>query len=246
MLKQHRILSEALSHAVNWGLASHNVALSVHPPRPQRKPIRTLNPDELQRLINAVPEGTYREIVRLDSNTGMRRSEILGLGWKDVDLTLATIHIVRGLHQTNGGDIIFEEPKSRSGKRQIALIPEAVIALRKYAEGRSMEGLVFCNDDGSPINPSTFSHVFSKAVHKAGLDGVRFHDLRHTHATLLCEQGIHPKIVAERLGHSSIAITLDLYSHVTMDMQREAIKRFGEILGLQTEGRMPNEGIENP
>jgi integrase len=183
----------------------------------------------------------YHPLIHLAVYTGMRRSELLGLRWRDVDLDMATLSITQVMHHLNDGRIIFQEPKSQKGKRQIALSPSAVLALRDHKQqqelGRLLTGvplkpddLVFSHPDGSPLLPNSVTHAFIKVIRRAGLNGIRLHDLRHTHATLMLRQGIHPKIVQERLGHATISITLDTYSHVTPGLQQAAALRFEEGL----------------
>jgi integrase len=160
---------------------------------------------------------------------------------------MATLSVVRTLHRLKGGQTVFLEPKTVKGRRSIALGPAAVLSLRDHRKQqeqlRAMLGsvlrendLVFSQPDGSPPNPDTVSRAFTNIMHKASLSGVRLHDLRHTHATLMLQQGIHPKIVQERLGHATIAVTLDTYSHVLPGLQEAAALRFDEGLAAANRG----------
>ena len=155
--------------------------------------------------------------------TGLRRSELLGLRWKDIDLDLANIRIVQVLLQLNDGRFVFQEPKTAKGRRAVSLSPVSCVLLRSLREKQEADAillgvpligdsLVFGHVDGSPPAPATLTHAFSKLAKRAGFPGVRLHDLRHTHASLFFQQGIHPKVVSERLGHANIQITLDTYS----------------------------------
>lgn len=243
----HRILHDALSYAVQCGLLSRNVADTVKPPRACHKEMRTLDSVGVSRLLEASKDTIYYHIFHLAVFTGMRRSELLGLRWRDVDLDMATVSVVQTLHCLGKGKVIFQEPKSSKGKRQIALSPAAVIALREHRQQQELErldcllkgapvvydDLVFSNSDGSPLLPNSVTHAFIKTVRRLGLREVRFHDLRHTHASLMLKQGIHPKIVSERLGHATIGITLDTYSHVTPGLQEAAALRFEQCLQQQ-------------
>jgi len=241
VLHHHRVLSEALSHAVKWGLVTRNVAKAVDPPRPERVEMNALDADGVWRLLEAAQGTPYHPMLHLAIYTGMRRSEILGLRWMDVDFRMATISVVQVMHRLRGGRIVFQEPKTQKGRRLVDLSPTAVLALRAHHErqeakqdmlGLALAGsdLVFSQPDGSPSLPDTLSHAFAKIAARAGLPGVRLHDLRHTHATLMLRQGVHPKVVQERLGHSTIGVTLDTYSHVTPGLQRAAAMTFDREL----------------
>lgn len=166
--------------------------------------------------------------------TGMRRGELLALTWSNVDFAAATVTVRHSLQQTNAG-ISVKAPKSGRG-RPVALPDFAVEALRSHKVRQTEErlavgpvwvdnGLVFPKQDGSFWEPDSFTSAFSKAIHKAGMLHLNFHALRHSHATMLLKQGIHPKIVSERLGHAKVGITLDIYSHVLPGMQEEAAQR---------------------
>ena len=171
--------------------------------------------------------------------TGLRRSELLGLRWKDVDTTMATLRVVQVLHQLNDGTFVYLEPKTAKGRRAVSLSPTSCILLRAHRERQEADGkalgvpvtgdtLVFGHADGTPRAPATVTHAFTKLARRLGLAGVRLHDLRHTHASLLLQQAVHPKIVSERLGHANINITLDTYSHLLPGLQEAAILKFDE------------------
>ena len=211
----HRVLSEALAHAVKWGLVSRNVALAVDPPRAEATEFKTLDGDGLNNLLGAAEGTTYHPVLHLAAFNGLRRSELLGLRWQDVDLYMATLSVVQVMHKLRDGRIVFHEPKTAKGRRMVALSPIAVLALRAHRQNREAEtsllgipladeSLVFCHLDGSPMLPDTLTHVFKKILRKAGLSGVRLHDLRHTHASMMLRQGVNPKVVSERLGHATV------------------------------------------
>lgn len=242
ILNVHKVLSEALTHAVKWQILIRNVALAVDPPRPARPEMVTLTEDHARVFLQAAAATSYPELFTVALYTGMRRSELLGLRWNSVDLDLAQLSVTQTLHRLASGGFVFREPKTAKSRRTIALPPLACIALRQLREWQMGErlllglrlrddDLVFSQPDGKPLDPSTITHTFNRIIRRADLPHVRFHDLRHTHASLMLKQGIHPKIVSERLGHSSIGITLDTYSHVMPGLQEAAALRFQE--GLQ-------------
>jgi integrase len=237
----HRLLVEALGHALKWGLVVRNVALAVNPPKPVNVEMHTLDNTSVHKLMEASRETPYYPLIHLALYTGMRRSELLGLRWKDVDLGMATVSIVQVMHKLRDGSIVFSEPKTAKSRRMVVLTPTSALALKEHRKKRealadmlgkplSVDDLVFCNVDGTPLSPSTVSHAFLDITRKAGIKNIRLHDLRHSHASLMLKQNVHPKIVQERLGHSTIAITLDLYSHITPGLQEAAALRFDEGL----------------
>jgi len=201
----------------------------------------TLTEEQARLFLEAVVESSYHELFTVALYTGMRRSELLGLTWKDVDLYLAQLSVTQTLHRLSSGGFVFGKPKTVKSRRTIALPPTVCILLRQLKERQIGErlllglklqddDLVFAKPDGKPLDPSSVTHAFRRVIKRAGLPSLRFHDLRHTHASLMLKQGIHPKIVSERLGHSSIGITLDTYSHVMPGLQEAAALRFEEGL----------------
>ncbi len=242
VLHHHRLLRAALRQALKWQLLGRNPADAVEPPRPKRPEMRVLDAAETGRLV-ASTKGTRLFLpVLLAVTTGMRRGEILGLRWKDVDLKKATLAVRRSLEQTKGG-IQFKEPKTQKGRRVVALPEIAVDALRSHktrqAKHRLLLGRVYENGDlvcakenGKPTVPADLSKSFARLLGR--LEGdvppIRLHDLRHTHATQLLREGIHPKVVSERLGHSTVAFTLDVYSHVLPSMQADAARSIDRAL----------------
>ncbi len=241
VLHHHRVLSEALSHAVKWGLVGRNVAQAVDPPRPEHTEMATLDSDDVRRLLEAAQGTPYHTMFHLALYTGLRRSEFLGLRWRDVDLDRGSLHDVHALHKLRDGRLMFMEPKSAKGRRKVSLSPIAVLTLKGHRERQeadwaeiratlARDALVFAHLDGLPYLPDTVSHAFTKIATRAGLSGIQLHDLRHTHASLMLRQGVHSKVVQERLGHSTIAVTLDTYSHVTPGLQEAAALKFDEAL----------------
>jgi integrase len=169
----------------------------------------------------------------------MRRGELLGLRWRDLDLDAGRLAIV----QTIVGKRQLSQPKSDRGRRSVELDPATVTALREHRKRQLEErmalapayrdefDLVFCREDGEPLWPQSFSRTFERQSKSAGLPPIRLHDLRHTHATLALAAGIHPKVVSERLGHASVAITLDTYSHAIPAMQADAAAKVAALIG---------------
>lgn len=237
----HGILHHALDQAVKWRLIPRNVCDAVDAPRPQNPEMRTWTPEQARTFLAATADDSLAAFWRLALNTGMRRGELLALRWDDLDLDRATLAVRRTL--TRGADgLVFGEPKTRSGKRAIALPASCVTALREHRRrqlARRLElgpawhdtDLVFERGDGRVLHPNVSGRAFRRLVAELGLPAIRFHDLRHTAATLMLANGEHPKVVQERLGHNDISMTLNRYSHVTMDMQREAANRLDALLG---------------
>ncbi len=183
----------------------------------------TLTADEAKRFLRAAQGDRLYPLYYLALHTGMREGELLALRWRDIDFERGTIHVVRLL-------------KTRTARRQIELLPEDIDVLRRHRETMRREGHeqthVFISATGTALNPPNFqARSFKPLLRAAKCPNVRFHDLRHTAATLLLAEGVHPKIVSERLGHATIAITMDLYQHVSPTMQREAAVALGRALG---------------
>jgi len=240
VLHIHRVLYESLNYAVRQGFLIRNVAELVDPPKAKKPLMKTLTPEEVARLLNAARSTVYYPIIYTAVSTGLRQGELLGLMWHDLDLELATLSISRVLYKRKGV-CQFKELKSEHSRRRLDLSPALCLFLRQYRSGKEMESLllgrtltendlVFANADGTSMDPGTLTHNFTKIARKAGLSGVRFHDLRHTFASLMLLGGVHPKIVSEMLGHSSVAFTLDTYSHVIPTLQQAAMKRLDEML----------------
>jgi integrase len=231
------IASRALRQAVKWHMLPRNPADAVAPPRMMRPEIHPLTPDQVTMLLQTAHDDRLHALYSVALGTGMRQGELLGLRWEDVDLAGGCLHVRRQLHEVSGrlwlGDV-----KTARARRRIDLPSLAVEALRAHRQRMLTEGhaphrdaLVFCDTEGGPIRKSNLvRRSFHPLVRRAGLPPTRFHDLRHTHATLLLQQGVHPKVVAERLGHSTISITLDTYSHVLPSLGAEAARRFDALL----------------
>jgi len=235
----HTCLHKALQTAVEWGLLARNPADAVRPPRAQGIEMQTWDSDEITTFLEAARQTPYFALYHTALFTGMRRSELLALRWCDLDLLLCKIYVTRSLHVLIGGKVIIRQPKTAKGKRMIDLSPLATSVLREHREkqqlDRAMLGvplkdddLVFSDLEGKPLLPNTVTHNWIKLVRRTGLKPIRLHDARHSHASLMLKQGTHPKVVQERLGHASIQVTLDIYSHVAPGLQEAAAARFDQ------------------
>jgi len=251
VLYHHRILSEALSHAVNMGFLVRNAADVVRPPRPTSTQMKSLAPGDVPLFLEAARETPYFVIYSTLLYTGLRRGEALALRWRNLDLDFASLSVTETAYKLGSGEYVIKEPKTPHSRRTVALPPSLALLLRQHRQdqgegyarlGRKLveDDLVFARPDGSPIDPNAVTRTFAKMVRKVGLPHLRLHDLRHSHATLMLKAGIHPKVVSERLGHASINITLDTYSHVLPGLQEAAADRFDRML----ETTMPDVNSE--
>jgi len=208
----------------------------------------TLALEDIPKFLKAAQETPYYVLFYTALYTGMRLGEILGLRWCDVGLDMAFLSVVQTLYKRSGVCKMVN-PKSSHSRRRIALSSSLVLLLREYqAEQQTQRillgklpsdtDLVFSHLDGKPLDPGVVSHTFAKVLKKARLPHIRFHDLRHTHATLLLKAGVHPKIVSERLGHANIGITLDTYSHVLPGLQERAAEHFDNLVTRENGGKM--------
>ena len=248
ILHTHMILHEALDRALKWGLIARNVADAVDPPRPETKQNRIWTPEDVRRFLEANEKEDPRFFAGfvLGIMVGMRKGEILGLRWSDIDWKQSVAHINQSLTWVNGGPR-FLEPKTDRSRRAVALSPETIEVLKKHRSHQAPErllygqayqeyDLVLCRVDGRPVHPRTFDAAWYRALDRADVPRIRFHDLRHTHASLLLAQGVHPKIVSERLGHSTINVTLDIYSHVLPGLQKEVANQFDDVIFRRNSG----------
>jgi integrase len=240
--KLHVVLHKALKAAVADGLIPRNAATGLKLPRITQEEIDPLSEVETRRLLEAVRGDRLEALYVLALNTGMRQGELLALKWDDVDLERSVLRVRRTLTHA-GKAFVLGEPKTRKCRRTIRLTAGAVQALKEHLSRQLEEiermgslyqpgGLIFATEAGTIINPSNLrNRSFKPLLKRAGLPPIRFHDLRHTCATLLLSKNINPKVVSEMLGHSSISITLDIYSHLLPDMQEKAAKALEDALG---------------
>ncbi len=236
----HRVLRKALNDAVLWGRLSRSPLLGVKPPRNDAREIRAWRPDEARRFVSAVEHDRLYALWVLLLATGMRRGELAGLRWPDVDLD-ARVLAVRRSRVSVAYRVHDSEPKTKSGRRTVSIDARVAALLRAHRRQQLEErlawgpawsdtGYVLTNEDGSPLHPERITVMFGRLVASAGLPRIRLHDLRHTSASLMLSSGVHSKVVSERLGHSSVSITLDLYSHVVPGLQSDAAEKLGDMI----------------
>lgn len=237
----HTIVHKALADARDAGLVASNIAERAKPPRPRAMApteLRFWKPAELRTFFDLVRGHRLVAAWHVSAMTGMRRGEVLGLRWGDVDLDAARIHVRQALVSV-AYELVMSTPKNHRA-RVIDLDAGTVDQLRQHqkrqALGRAEWGadyddhdLVFCKENGEPLHPQTYSQAFERLVAGSSLPRIRLHDLRHTHATIALSAGIPPKVISERLGHESPAFTLKQYAHVIPGMQAEAAQ---QIAGL--------------
>jgi len=236
---QHVVLHKALETAMKWGLVVRNVADGVDVPRSRRKDMQTWSEFEVRHFLEVAKDSPYYALFHTALYTGMRRGELLALRWRDVGVQ--EIHVNRTLHQLGDGSYVFTEPKSAKSRRTVDLSPSSILTLAEHRERQegvrtvmgipqTQDDFVFSTLEGKPLRPNTVSRAWTMLAARAGLRAIRLHDARHTHASLMLKQGVHPKIVQERLGHGSIQVTLDTYSHVAPGLQRAAAESFDKLV----------------
>ena len=242
VLHIHRVLHRALQQAVRWQLLVRNPAAAVQTPSAPRSTVQVLDATETATLLRRAEGMRIHTPIVLAVSTGMRRGEIAALAWTEVDLDSrpASVRVIRSLEQTKGG-LRFKVPKTAMGARTIPLPSFAATALRRHKSQQAAarlrlggayddQRLVCARPDGSPWPPEAITAAFRALVRHPGSSPVSFHGLRHTHATQLLVEGVNPKVVSERLGHTSVKTTLDLYSHVTPGLQEDAVARLDRTL----------------
>jgi len=238
--KHHRLLSQALKYAVRQGYLSRNPCDLVDPPAWKGKVMRTLTPTEVEVLLKIAEDNYYYPAIYTAVSTGIRQAELLGLRWRDIDLDFLSISVSQVLYKRRG-ICQFKEPKTSHSRRRVAMTPKLALFLRKYKADRerlchelgrelTLDDLVFPSIEGKPLDPCVLTHNFTRIAKRAGLRGVRFHDLRHTFASLMLLRGAKPKVISEALGHSSVAFTMDVYSHIIEGMQEDAMALLDEVL----------------
>ncbi len=247
----HAVIHKVLQTAVKWGLVIRNVADAVDAPRIHHNEMQTWDEGDITRFLETAKGSSYYALFHTALYTGMRRSELLALRWQDIDFIFSQIYVSRSLHHLKDGSYIFTEPKSARSRRTIALSPSAILTLRGHKEKQALEramlgtllqddDLVFSDLEGKPLRPNTVTRAWTMLAKRAGVKVIRLHDARHTHASIMLKQGIHPKVVQERLGHASIQMTLDTYSHVAPGLQQAAAESFDKLLN----GKRKKEPVE--
>lgn len=237
----HGMLHKALADACRKGTVPRNVAALADPPRVRRRSAMTVwDVGQLRQFLAEIEDHPLGVAFHLAAHTGMRRGEVLGLQWRDVDLDAARLSVHQAVtnvaYEKRLGDV-----KTETGRRTVDLDERTVEVLRGWRETQQAEhkltgrrwtpdAFVFARPDGEPIHPDYVSQCFDRHLAKSSLPRIRLHDLRHTHATILLKAGVPVKVVSERLGHSSPAFTMTVYQHVLPGMQAEAARAFGEAV----------------
>ena len=247
----HRILKHALSDAVKWGLLQRNPADLVSPPRVVTPEMQVWTSAEVRRFLEHVADDRLYAMWLLLVMTGMRRGEVLGLRWKDVDLVVGRIAIRQTLLEV-GYETHFGEPKTKRSRRSVSIDPTTVAALADHRERQLAErlptleeaidpafDLVFTQIDGRPLQPQNVSQAFGNTIRRAKLPQIRLHDLRHTSATLGLLAGVSIKAISARVGHSSSWFTADRYVHVDHAVARDAAERIAQVVSLDSRRRVP-------
>jgi integrase len=236
----HAVLRRALNHALKLGMIGRNPAMAVIRPKFKRKEMNILTDSQVRVLLSAASSTRFEAIYWLAVTTGLRQGELIGLKWSDLDWVNRRLRIQRQVQRIRGS-LVFSEPKTAAGRRVIALGMATIQVLKNHQNLQLGEirdagvlwkenDLIFPSTIGTPMDPSNLYHHFKHLLKELSLPNVRFHDLRHTAATLMLQQGTHPKIVQERLGHADISMTLNTYSHVLPVMQDEAAEKMDELL----------------
>lgn len=239
------VLRRALGQALKWDLVSRNVATLVSPPKSERHEIRPLNPEQARTLLSAVKGDRLEALYSVAVSLGLRQGEALGLQWSDVDLETGRLQVRTSLQRMKGS-VELVSPKTERSRRIIHLPPSTVAALRKHKArqneerlraGKRWDGswnLVFTSTIGTPLEARNVTRHFHAVLESAGLPKMRFHDLRHTCATLLLAQGLGARQIMDVLGHSTINLTMNTYAHVIPEMRHEAASMMEQILAVNS------------
>ncbi|MFB7170142.1 tyrosine-type recombinase/integrase [Streptomyces sp. NPDC056254] len=237
----HSVLKSALEHAVREEEITRNVARNVRTGTPRPRRFEPLTADEARQFLAAVRNDRLFALYELALRTGLRKGELLGLQWEDLDLQTGTASIRRTLQRTQTGGLTALPTKTRASERRIALPSECIHSLKEHREAQEAEreeaaerwkgsSLVFATPAGGPIDPANLNRHFRVLLDRARLRRIRFHDLRHSTATLLLEQGVELVVIKELLGHAHIGVTATVYAHVRLRLQRDAIDLLGRNL----------------
>jgi integrase len=237
----HSMLHKALGDAVRWGHLARNPVSLAEPPKPDTPQMKVWSPEQLRAFVEFTRRDRLAAAWLLLVTTGMRRGEVLGLGWDNVDLVNARVAVVRSLSVVDYHDVRFIQPKTAKGRRSVALDPTTVAALQAHRKRQFEErlqwgevwndtGLVFTRENGTAIHPERLTSWFEQLARDANLPKIRLHDLRHSYATAALTAGVPAKVVSERLGHASVMITLDTYSHILPSMQEDAASTVAKLI----------------
>lgn len=235
----HSVIHRALVVGQQLGLVGRNPASAVTPPKVPQKEMQVLDDNQARQLLIAAQGDRYEAMYYLAITTGLRQGELLGLKWEDIDFSSGILQVKRQLQRVPGKGVRLSEPKTKAGRRQIQLGPESVNQLIIHRRRQDIEregdrweehGLVFPSSVGTPTGQRNLIRSFKRLLKKAGLPDIRFHDLRHTAATLMLLNGIPLIVVSRRLGHSKPSVTLDIYGHYLPGMQAEAAVMMDELV----------------
>ncbi|MHA5048803.1 tyrosine-type recombinase/integrase [Streptomyces sp. SD15] len=240
----HAVLKSALEHAVREDELPRNVARNVKTAAPRPRRFQPLTAAEARQFLQTASRDRLHALYELALRTGLRKGELLGLHWEDLDLDGGTATI----HRSRTGGLTTLHTKTRASERRIALPTECVHSLKNYQERQQEErrvagtawsdsGLVFTTPTGGPLDPANLTRRFGRLLNRAGLRRIRFHDLRHSTATLLLEQGVDLVVIKELLGHAHIGVTAGVYAHVRIRLQRQAIDTLNDVLGTGNDDR---------
>jgi len=236
----HGLLHKALDNAVKWGLVPRNVCDAVSTPRLPHHEIFPLTREQAQQFVAKIEGHQLEALLVFALVTGMREGELCALRWRDINFDDMTVQICRTVAHVTGYGYIENETKTAKGRRMIVLPPFLIDLLKQHRERQIQarlkasdkwieKNLVFCNRRGNHLHPNSLILRFHRLLREIGLPRIRFHDLRHSTATILLSMGVHPKIVQELLGHSQISTTLDIYSHVLPSLQQEAMGKLDKL-----------------
>ncbi|MFD4874671.1 tyrosine-type recombinase/integrase [Streptomyces sp. NPDC058420] len=254
----HSVLKSALEHAVREEEIPRNVARNVRTGTPRPRRFNPLTSDEARQFLTAAQQHRHAALFELALRTGLRKGKLLGLRWEDLDLNAGTATIRHTLQRTNGSGLTTLPTKTISSERRIALPASCVASLRAHRARQAKErqqadtngigsGYVFARPDGRPIEPATLTRHFNALLRHAHLRPIRFHDLRHSTATLLLEQGVELVVIKELLGHAHIGVTATVYAHVRLRLQRQAIDLLNHTLSVMLEPTAePDDGDDPP
>jgi len=248
----HSVISGALKEAENLGYIPSNPAKAVKLPKQEQKPIRYFDSEQVGKFLQLAKHDHYYPAYLLELWTGLRRGELLALRWGDIDLKEGAVKVSRGMVRTTADGLIFQEPKTLFGKREIGIPPVVCEVLRFHQEKQKREkgeageawtkelkftgdepennDLVFTNKIGQPLDPRAFSSHFKNLIKGTELEGVTFHGLRHSFAILCLQEGVDPRTTQENLGHHDPGFTLKVYSQATKKMKRDAVDKIGKVL----------------
>lgn len=245
--KIRQVLHTALDKAVSWNLVTRNVCDVVLPPRAPRAEHPVLTIDQARHLLRVARGHRLEGLLTLVIATGMRKGELVALKWEDINFEEGSLQIRRSMARIGSHGIVTKEPKTARGRRKI-ILPQFVIDALKQHRAYQLErkaeagpkweenNFVFPNIYGRYLDATIVHRLFKKLLVEAGFPDMRFHDLRHSAATILLSMGVHPKVVQELLGHSQISITMDTYSHVLPSVQKEAMNKLNDLFNQWEEG----------